>query len=91
MEEKDLSEVPQSNFLSTVIFNFNHVSYLAFFAISLTLVRRTESVQQRNHWFVTKKTVFDSFCDQLSVSFVALTQCDKQISITCQKMPKKKA
>ena len=49
-----------------------------------------ESVQQRNYWLVTKRVFFDRFCDQLNDSFVALTQCDKQISTKWQKIPKKK-
>ena len=79
-----------SSFFNTVIFNFYHVSFLAFFAISLELVRCTESVRQRNHWLCTKKVFSDRFCDQLNVSFLALTQYDKQITIKQKKMPKKK-
>ena len=63
--------------------------FCGIFAISLELVCCTESVQQRNHWLVTKRVFFDRFCDQLNVSFVALTQCDKQISMKWQLMPKK--
>ena len=53
-----IQNLPQSNFLSTVIFNLTMSPFLAFFAISLKLVRCTESVRQRNHRFVTKKGVF---------------------------------
>ena len=43
--------------------------FLAFFAISLELVVRTESVRQRNHWFVTKRVFFDNFVTKSMFSF----------------------
>ena len=58
------AKVPQSNFPSTAIFNFDHVYFLAYFAIFLELVCRTESVRQRNHWLATKMVYFDPFCGQ---------------------------
>ena len=73
-------KVPQSTFLSTVILNVDYIYlfFLAFFAIFLDLVRRTESVRQRNHWLVTKRVFVDPLCGQTNNSFVALTQCNKQ-------------
>ena len=51
-------KVPQSNFLSTVIFNLTLSLFLALFSNSLELVCRYESVQQRNHCLVMKKSIF---------------------------------
>ena len=70
-------KVPQSNILTTVIFLFDHVQFLAFF------------VQHRNYWLATKRVFLNPFCGQTNYSFVALTQCNKKIPIKCQKMPKK--
>ena len=64
--------------------------FLVLFGISSELVRRTESLRQKNHWLVTKRVFFERFCDQLNDSFVTLTQCDEQISTKLQKMPKEK-
>ena len=64
-----------------MIVNFGLVFFFGIFFISLEMVRRTESVQQKNHWKVTKMVFcFYSFCDQLVDSFIALTQCHKPIS-----------
>ena len=64
-------------------------TFLAFFAIFLELVCRTESVRQRNRYLVTERVFFYLFCGQAIDSFVALTQCNKQIPIKCQKNAKK--
>ena len=53
--------VPQSSLLSTVILIFFMPPFLAIFAVSLELVCRTESVQQRNYRLVKKLVFFDRF------------------------------
>ena len=42
-------KVPQYNLGITLILNFHHVSFLAFFNISLELGHRNESLRQRNN------------------------------------------
>ena len=55
-------------------------SFLAFIAISLKFVCRTESMRQRSHWVGHKNGQKTPFLWQTDDSFVALTQCDKQCS-----------
>ena len=45
------NKVPQSNFLSTMILNFDFVFFFGLSAILLEFVGRTESVRRWNHWF----------------------------------------
>ena len=63
--------------------------FLAINAISLKFVRRTESVQQRNHWVGHKNGQKTPFLWPTDDSFVALTQCDELVLKKGQKLPKK--
>ena len=69
---------PLLNFLSTVVFNFDHVYSSGIFCHFLRTSLTKELLVGH------KKGVFDRFCGQTNDSFVALTQCDEQIPIKWQ-------
>ena len=73
-------KVPQSNFLSIVIF-------LAFIAISWEAICCTESRHKGIIGLVTKTVKKHSFCDQL-LSFVELAKCNILVLRKKLKMPK---
>ena len=87
---KNTPKVLQSNFLSTVIFNFDYVFFLGI-SCHFIVIFSLHWVSATNEPLVwSQKGLKKTFCDQTNDSFVALTQCHKQIKIKWQLMPKKK-
>ena len=83
-------KVPQSNFLSTVIFNFDYVFFLGIYCHFIDI--------GSSHWVSATKETFSwsqkrsktPFLWPTIDSLVALTQCDELVLRKWQKMPKKR-
>ena len=75
-----ISKVPRTYFLSTVIFNFDYVFFLAYIAILSHWVSATKEPLSGS-----QKRLKTPFLWPTNGSFVALTQCDKLVLKKCQK------
>ena len=82
-------KVPQSNFLSTVIFNFDYVFFFGIYChfIDIGLSHWVSATKEIFSWSQTRSKT--PFLWPTNDSFVALTHCDELVLRKWQKMPEK--